>query len=244
MRGTQNLYGDNKVIYMKVAGLKKGETAHLIQTVKSPTGSGYDTLADEYAVSGNLIKAEISEYEWEGAKVRSIKLYLEDAKCKEVCVLECGMNSIGRNIINTLANAVDMVEPFRFSVYNNKKTEYASIYITQDDTPVGWKYPYETDIKPRIVVNVVRKGGQEDVEEKDYYDLDQWMLEVFKNEVIKRVPKKERSVDPVGDFKETPLPDDEPVVTPLNADVVGSIYSNTYNTDNPPTVNDQDDLPF
>src|SRR3990167_6378829 len=213
MRGTQNLYGDNKVIYMKVAGLKKGETAHLIQTIKSPTGSGYDTLADEYAVSGNLIKAEISEYEWEGAKVRSIKLYLEDAKCKEVCVLECGMNNIGRNIINTLANAVDMVEPFRFSVYNNKKTDYASIYITQDDTPVGWKYPYETDIKPRIVVNVVRKGGQEDVEEKDYYDLDQWMLEVFKNEVIKRVPKKERSVDPVGDFKETPLPDgneDEP----------------------------------
>ena len=213
MRGTQNLYGDNKVIYMKVAGLKKGETAHLIQTVKSPTGSGYDTLADEYAVSGNLIKAEISEYEWEGAKVRSIKLYLEDAKCKEVCVLECGMNSIGRNIINTLANAVDMVEPFRFSVYNNKKTEYASIYITQDDTPVGWKYPYETDIKPRIVVNVVRKGGQ-DVEEKDYYDLDQWLLEVFKNEVIKRIPKKEsKSVDPVGDFKETPLPDgnkDEP----------------------------------
>ena len=62
MRGTQNLYGDNKVIYMKVAGLKKGETAHLIQTIKSPTGSGYDTLADEYAVSGNLIKAEISEY--------------------------------------------------------------------------------------------------------------------------------------------------------------------------------------
>lgn len=173
----KSIFGNKQFFYLNIKGLKPNESVHFTQTTKE--GDDYKELENVQNVSGKLTDIKVEEKEWEGDKYKVFKLLLEDAVEGEVCIIECGMNNMGRGILNTLAGIADAVDQFGevyVAVYNKKKTGFASAYITNDDATYDWKWDFQKDLASMVIENKVRKNGK-DVIEKDYFDLNNFLLE-------------------------------------------------------------------
>lgn len=197
-RGNGSGDSDLNLYLMKIAGLKEGEKIHIRQFVptdeKKNGKAVYKELEPIKNVSGDITRAKVRKYEYQGEDKYEFQVYLKDAEAKELCVLSCNMNSIGRSIINTLLN-LDGPKGGRLevSVWNKKDTGRASVFLKYDGNKVGWKYDMDEQNK-YITENKVREKGKE-VIRKDYFDLDMFLLKEFQDKFVSQYVTPEQFAD-------------------------------------------------
>lgn len=172
-------FGNLKLFFMKITGLKDGEKATIKQT--EVVGQKEYRELDETIqyVSGELVKVESREYEPRaGEKALELKVWLKDEPAGELYIVSVGMNSIGRSILNSILGIQPPYGVLKLSVSNNKKSGRGQVWVEHNGEQAKWKYDWETQ-KKYIVENSVRKNGQT-VVENDYYDLNQFLIKELK----------------------------------------------------------------
>jgi hypothetical protein len=174
-RGVGAADADLQLFFMKIAGLKEGEKVHITQAKPTEEKGKYEKLPPVQNVSGDLSQVKVREYEYQGEKKKELQLWLKDAEAKELCILACNMNSIGRSIVNTLLN-LDGPKGGKLdvSVWNKKSDGRAAVFIKYDGEKVGWKYTIDEQNKYIITNELMKKGKK--VIEKDYYNLDEFFI--------------------------------------------------------------------
>lgn len=202
--GKSRFGGDAKFLYAKIKGLKAGETLYMEISEKQ----GNDYVVTQYDqpkanLSGTLIKIEEKSYEWEGDTVKTLSMWLKDSETNEVVILDIGMNSVFRSMVNSMASVEGVLTgEWYFSFYNKKDTGYPSVYVEYNGEKTNWKYDMRSDEwKGLIDVNVVKKKGKE-VEEKDFYRLDEWLRGIAVDDIGGRVIQEFKQ----GDRTEVPEP--------------------------------------
>lgn len=207
-----------KLFFMKITGLKKGEKAVIEQS--EARGEKQIVKLDEKLsfVKGKLEKVEIREYTYEGEQVKDLRVWLKDSLDGEMYIVSCGLNSIGRSILNTLLNLEKPYGELEIRVYNKKDTGYAAAYIEHNGVKAGWKYTID-QMKPFIKENSISRKGQV-VVERDYFALDTKLIDELKAEVMPslnkvpahfsgveaKAPAQESDLAPVGADEDSGLP--------------------------------------
>lgn len=110
--------------------------------------TGFDTI------TGQLVKASISEYQYEGQTKRSFKIELEDES--GVCVISMSHNLCTYNIINCLLN-VKKGQEIKIKVYRKHKKEtnkyYAGSFLEDfKQEMIPWVFDYDAIPKPTPVL--------------------------------------------------------------------------------------------
>lgn len=181
-----------KLFFLKITGLKE-KNPHMIQEESMGKGVKPKLLTKEDGtpdtvndISGVFEGVYVRENEYNGDTIRELKITLKDDQAAERYIVACGMNSIGRDIMNRLLN-VKKGDTIQISVYVNKNG-YPAVSVktpTADGwESVDWKYSID-DFKPLVVVNTVVKKGKE-ITERDFYKVEEKLI----NELSLRFPSK------------------------------------------------------
>lgn len=181
MRGNGGGESDLKLIFMNITGLKEGENIHMKQT-ESVDGKYVDLPDHVTTVSGELTNVKIREHKWKEDTITEVQVWLKDEKAKELCAVTVGMNSIGRNLINVLLNLSPPYGNLELRVYNKKKDGRPALYIEHNGAKTSWKYTPD-EMKKYVVENTVRKNGKATIE-RDYFELNQFLLNELRDKVI------------------------------------------------------------
>lgn len=190
---------DLKLFVYKLAGLKKGEEAHFKVQSKNEETDKYEDLDNEEFIEGKLTKIKVREYEWEGKPIRKGQLHLVDSKAGEFYIVEFGMNSVSRSIINSLAGATEPIERVKINLWNNKQG-FPNASIKVNGLPTDWLYDWNDEIKPRIgLIDELDEDNNVVGQKKSYKKLDAWLLdEVFTVNIAKLISDKAEIVPPNG----------------------------------------------
>jgi hypothetical protein len=202
MRGNPE-QNDDALFFLSIRGLKQGETVHITQVQTTETKGVYKELPNINQVSGVLVRTETKTREYkDGSQSEEVRLWLRDPNEKETYILSVGLNMIGRSIINLLAGVEGKIGDVMIRVYNNKDTGRQAVYMEVDGTKSQWKYNYneETVLEDKTVpplstmVTPIKKkkkvdGKMKEVVENDYFELNEFMLKVFREEVAYKVDK-------------------------------------------------------
>jgi hypothetical protein len=130
--------------------------------------------SDTYkSISGDIIKIDISEYEWEGLPIKSVKLILKDNEANEAYALTLKGSVLGRDILNKILG-LESLENVQIDLYTNKKG-YATSSVKQNGELVKWKFDF-VDLPKPIEITHPKTGV---VISRDYSELD----EIFFNGV-------------------------------------------------------------
>lgn len=185
-RGNERGESDLKLIFMNITGLKEGENIHMTQT-ESVDGKYVELEEKVTNVSGELTNVKIKEHTWKGDKIQEVQIWLKDESVKELCAVTVGMNSIGRNLINVLLSLEPPYGKLDLRVYNKKKDGRAALYIEHNGVKTSWKYTPD-DMKKHVVENHITKNGKPTIE-RDYYNLNQFLLKELQENVISKFNK-------------------------------------------------------
>jgi len=177
MRGRENQ--DNRTpFYLKLRGLKKGETPHFLQET---TKDHLNKIGDEpYDLKGNrvLLRNTINDVsgkmtgikhfqdEYENEKYDVIKLTLIDGD--ERLIIQFNMSSFCRNMMNQLLS-VDTIDKVRLMVWTYEDKTGITVWV--DGEKSAWAHDWDEQKK---MVKTIKKGGGK--EEKDYFDLNQFFI--------------------------------------------------------------------
>ncbi len=213
--GQENL----DLFFMTIRGLKAGESVHMTQSRPTGEKGKYEELENINSISGDLVKVETRTRQFEGKAKEEIKLWLKDqlaGEKGEMYVVSCGMNSIGRNIVNNLASVEGHIGNLRINVYTNKTSGMPALYMEHNGQKLSWKYQWEELSK--YVTKTTKKAKNEkgvvvEVTENDMFELDEFLLNIFKNEIAKKV-------DPSKQLKEK-QPSPAPVAVAEGVDDAG-----------------------
>ena len=189
-RGSENGFSDLDQVFAQIKGLKRGESARIEFSVKDPDNEGqYIQEGHESGISGKLVGVIDKSYTHEGDEVPQAGLILEDEKAGEVYFLSFGISMVGVNIINSLAGCNELGN-VDISIWNDKTTDYAKVYVRNNGEKTEWAYPWE-ELKDKITYTDV-KGKDKPV--RDDWDLKQFMLkDVLMVEVKDKLPKREKA---------------------------------------------------
>src|SRR5210317_1585550 len=109
--GSQNSFGGAEILYGKITGLTEGEDPTIRFTKKvgvAEDGSNiYKEVTRDKRVAGDLVYLGTSERKFKEDIIKNIHLTLVDTKAGQVYKISCGLNGIGRSILNALGNIVD-----------------------------------------------------------------------------------------------------------------------------------------
>ena len=186
-RGANSGEGSLKLFFMKIAGLKKGEKAHIKQSEARGDKQYIELEETINKVSGQLHKVETRTYQFEGEDIQEVKIWLRDALEGEMYALSVGMNSIGRSIVNTMLALEAPYGELEIRVYNKKDNDMPAVYMEHKGVKAGWKYAPD-QLKPYITENQTKKKGQP-VVEKDYNEIDKFLLKELRENVIPKLDK-------------------------------------------------------
>lgn len=217
--------GDLAMFFMNIKGLKKGETVHITQAVPTEEKGKYTQLENTNSVEGDLVDITTVVKEFDGKSKEEIKLWLKDQLAGdkgELYVVTCGMNSIGRNIINNLASIDGPIGTLKLSVYMNRTSGMPSLYMEHNGQKLGWKYQWEElsqYVKKTTKKTKDAQGKTITVTENDNFELDEFLLGVLKEKIVK-------NIDPNKKLQAKTQPSPAPVAETAGAE------------------NDSDDLPF
>jgi len=195
-QNTQN----GKLFFLSVKGLKEGEKVYIKQVeAKGKKDNGDNILVDHPNVNdvgGQVHKIETVMREWEGVVKPSIVIWLKDLQADEMVRLQCGMNKIGRSIINSLASIEGNLGNVSISVYNSKKpnkygkTGGAAVSVAHNGQKIGWKYSADEQ-KKYVKVGSTRVRGTDgkmiDKETFDNLELDEFFLNIWNTEIKNKV---------------------------------------------------------
>lgn len=181
-------------LFVKLLGTRKGDDYPYFEIVKGDEVVETDCTF----IEGTIQKIELGDYEYEGKTIDTFKMYLVDEW--ETLIRSCSWNSISRSVINSLANLENKQVKVNISVYVNK-AGYKSVYVTHNWQPIGWKFDYEKDIKPKIVPMKNAKG---EVEKNDYTNVDAMYMEEVKSWEFDELEDIEEDLPFTDEPKETP----------------------------------------
>jgi hypothetical protein len=188
-RGTESGESNLKLFLMKITGLKEGDKTRIEQTEVRGKDDLLKLEETTQKVWGDLIDIKIRTYEpRKGETARELRLYLKDKEEGELCIVSCGLNSIGRSIINTLLSLENPNGHLHISVYNKKSNELPGVSITFNGQKEGWKYSV-AELKPYITENTYKRRGQP-VIEKEYFELDNFLIAELEKNVIPKLNRR------------------------------------------------------
>ena len=154
---------------------------------KNTEGKWVEVDTTQY-VSGNLVKVEIKEKQWEGETYNTVNLYLKDGK--DLYLIDCRINMLNRSLFNAFLS-LDTFENLSISTYMQKSKkdgkEYGAISLRQGEELVHWKYSQSELPKP---VSVTFKGKTMN----DFSQADAFFLEKLKELSVKIGGKKVTSI--------------------------------------------------
>lgn len=183
--GTDNL----KLFFIGVRGLKDGEKIHLEQVEALGDKKYNKDLPHINQITGIVHKLEtkVRKSDKYGDK-DEIVIWLKDIVSEELYCFSCGVNSIGRSIINTLAGIEGNLGELEIGVYTSK-TGRPSVYLKHNGAKTSWKYPIDFQ-KTMVTETSKREKVGNDVVTKiirDYLDLDAFFLKCFREDVMPKV---------------------------------------------------------
>ena len=188
--GTNTPKSDNKLFILKLKSKDENGVAMVPNkfSVSEKLDDKWTPRPElEAAVSGNLVKIELGEGEYQGKKYDTAKFYLEDSEAKEMYLLDLRYNLLSRNLFNSLINLTTF-DGVRVSNYKSKSKkdgkEWAAISLWQGDNMVRGKYAFEVIPKPDEIKN---RAGE--VVQRDFAEVDGFYREQLK-ELAMRVNLK------------------------------------------------------
>jgi hypothetical protein len=188
-RGSSSGSEGLKLFFMNISGLKAGDKVHIKQVEALGDKKYNKELPTITNVKGLVHKIEtrVQKSEKFGDK-EQIVIWLKDIKEGEMYCLSCGLNSLGRSIINTLASVEGNLGELSLSVYMSKKGR-PSVFIEHNGKKVGWKVPLDEQKKYVKEIRTREKVDGEVVEKiaYDYLDLDALFLNMWNTEVKAKV---------------------------------------------------------
>lgn len=183
---------NGKLFFLNIKGMKAGEKVHFKQ-VEAPAVKGNALIdhPDVGDVSGQLHKTETVMYTYEGISKPNLVIWLKDLQADEMVRVSCGLNSVGRSIINSLASIEGNIGKLAFSVYNSKKTGRPSVTVHHNDQKIGWKYTSD-ELKKYIKKSTKKERSADgkstiDVDVYDYFDLDEFLLGLWNGPIREKV---------------------------------------------------------
>ena len=104
-------------------------------------------------VSGDLVKIELKEKEWENEKYNIVNIYLKDEK--DLYLIDLRLNMLSRSLFNQLFS-LKTFSGLSISTYTAKSKkdntkEYPAISLRQNDELIHWKYGLDELPKPTSV---------------------------------------------------------------------------------------------
>lgn len=185
-RGGQS-QGNLKMFFMNIRGLKKGEKIHFTQA-EALGDKEYKKLENIDRVSGQVVKVWAETKQYEGESYDELKLTLKDLQAEEIYTVSCGLNAIGRGLVNALASVEGNLGELSLAVYTNKKG-YPALYITHNDQKLAWKWDKAFTEKYIKKTTKKVKVGNEVVDkvESDLFELNEFFLKVWKEEIAAKV---------------------------------------------------------
>ena len=185
----------SKLYFLSVRGLKKGEKVFIkvVEPVEGKDGE-YKELPDISQVRGMVQKLEVINKTFEGESYDEIRLWLKDVNAGELgetYCLSCGVNSMGRNIINNLASIEDATLGELFiNVYMRKGTEFSAVYMEHNGEKLSWSL--DKDALAPFVKSTTKKvkgsdGKTTSVKVNDYFDLNEHLLGILREQIIPKV---------------------------------------------------------
>jgi hypothetical protein len=205
-------------ILCQIKGLKHGDEARIEMIENYDTEDQATTV--EYGVEGLLVGIMDKTYEHNDEEIRQFMLILEDADTEEVFFLKCGMNGVGRDIINALAGTNEL-GTLDISVFNDKKSGYAKVRVlnNREKTDWGWHPRDDAEWADKIAISTKKKkvkGKMVDVTERDYTELNDWLIDTVlmgEGGVASRLPEPSPPKGKVSEQtqadKDNPLIDDD-----------------------------------
>ncbi len=171
--------------------------------VQEKQGDNYVSIQKVTDVSGDLIKVETRQNEYEGSPIRNVKLALRDAEKGEIYFTEFGLGSgLGRGLANSLLSlkAFNKVE---IGLYGQKSKKdgktYPAVSLRQggtDDT-VKWAYdPKEGVIPPAREFE--GKGGKT---ERDWTKTEEFLFAKIQEFAAKVAAAQKGESAPAADAK-------------------------------------------
>jgi hypothetical protein len=217
-RGNSTL-DKSDLFYIKITGLKEGEEIHMTQRQATKEGV-VDIPEPIYDIMGDFVKAEVRQYQWKGDDIYDIKLVLKDptqGPNGEVYIVSCGLNSVGRSMLNSMLSVGRTIKNLRIEVKmkkDKKGVERPNAYLNAngDQTSLKWKYQ-PSELEPYIETNMVKKKGKM-VEEKDFSKLDDFLVAEFNKVFSTSTGHEEEHFD-----TEAPFVTDEPQEQQVGQDV-------------------------
>jgi len=122
-------------------------------------------------VSGDLVKTEVKEGEFEGQKTYNINLHLKDNEVDETYILDLKLNMLTRGLLNSILN-IPETNDLKISLYTGKN-EYPATALRVKGQLVKWKYSVDDLPKPE---EVKFKGKIQ----RDYSAVDDFFIEKIK----------------------------------------------------------------
>lgn len=122
----------------------------------------------ETRVSGDLVKIEVEDKEYEGNPYKAFKFFLRDGD--ETYLLDLRSTMVSRNLFNSIL-ALNKFEQVQISLYSKKskkdEKEYTNISLWQDGVMVKGKFSLDEIPKPEEVKNkqgkiILRQYGEVD----------------------------------------------------------------------------------
>lgn len=112
------------------------------------------------SVSGELTQIVLGEREWEGNKIPTVKVVLEDKEKKEFYWLDLRYNILTRSFFNSILS-LDKFDDVKVNIYQNKPKEgqtksYANLSVRSHGEMVNWKYKLN-ELPPVEQVTVNKK---------------------------------------------------------------------------------------
>lgn len=158
-------------------------------------------------VSGNLVKVEIKEREWEGDKYNTVNVYLADGK--DLYLLDLRFTMLGRSLFNSLLSLTSFnnlsISTYMAKDKKDEAKEYPRVSLRQNDETVSWKYGLDELPKPE---SITFKGKTMN----DFSSLDNMFVEKLE-EFAKLVNGNKTIASKASDEKETAKEPNSPAVT-------------------------------
>ena len=172
----QNSQSTRKLLILKLRSKDEAGKAlvpNMFQVLEKNAADGKWVARPELQprVSGNLVRVELDEGEYQGTKYGVVKLYLEDAAADELYLLDMRYNHLSRNLFNSLANLTSFND-LSISNYSTKSKkdgkEYANISLWQGKNMVKGKTEFTALPQPMVI----KHPKTDAVISRDFTDVD------------------------------------------------------------------------
>lgn len=202
-RGSQESAYQGSLFYANVAGTKEGEQVRFELTRPNPEDKRNPIKeGSEKKLTGYLVGASHRVWTYQDRAIDSVVLMINDPQAGsggETYRIELSAaSSIGRSIMNSLINADNFLPPITISLYNSKEGGYANAAVYLGGDPLKWKYSFD-DLSKYVSVTKEKvkdsSGKMVTKERKNYLELNEFLLNEFKNKVVPMVSSRKQEAN-------------------------------------------------